>query len=54
MIVMQPGQRRRGSRPYGSAWRRRCDGPQSLDAAGIAAFASDVAAHADLVGKRLS
>ena len=32
----------------------RCDGPQSLHAADFAAFASDVAAHAGLVGKRLA
>jgi len=32
----------------------RCDGPQSLDAGDFASFAADVAAHAQLVGKRLA
>jgi 3-deoxy-7-phosphoheptulonate synthase len=32
----------------------RCDGPQSLHAADFADFASDVAAHARLAGKRLA
>jgi 3-deoxy-7-phosphoheptulonate synthase len=32
----------------------RCDGPQSLHASHFAAFASDVAAHAELAGKRLA
>jgi len=32
----------------------RCDGPQSLYAADFAAFAHDVAAHAQLVGMRLA
>ncbi len=31
-----------------------CDGPQALVAAGFAAFARDVAAHATLLGKRLA
>ena len=31
-----------------------CDGPQQLHAAGFAAFAAEVAAHAELVGRRLA
>src|SRR5215217_2854777 len=31
-----------------------CDGPQALEASGFAGFASGVAAHAQLVGKRLA
>jgi 3-deoxy-7-phosphoheptulonate synthase len=34
--------------------RARCDGPQSLHSADFAAFASDVAAHAELARKRLA
>ena len=31
-----------------------CDGPQALEAASFAAYARDVAAHAQLLGKRLA
>jgi 3-deoxy-7-phosphoheptulonate synthase len=31
-----------------------CDGPQALDASGFADYARDVAAHAELLGKRLA